>query len=71
MAKKIIPYYMHSDKESNWDYADELGLSDVAQDKFRYTGYEVKFDLEVDTETGQAYAVAFEGQALTTPVKMN
>lgn len=44
--------YLHSNKETNYDQADALGLSEEAQDEFRSALYEVEFDMEI-TEDGK------------------
>lgn len=44
---KKITTYLHSDKESNWSLADEMGLKGEAAENFSYALYEVKFILEV------------------------
>lgn len=52
--KKIIKMYLHSDKESNFELGEEIGLSEKAiQEQFKYALYEVEFDVEVDMETGE------------------
>jgi len=63
--------YLHSSKESMADNGDELGLEGEAMDRFIYTFYEVVFDVEVDTETGEAYATALEGMPLKEKVPIN
>lgn len=46
--------YLHSNKETNYELGkDELELNDKALDNFVYALYEVKFDVEVDTKTGE------------------
>lgn len=51
--------YLHSSKDSNCcdleDVAEKLGItiSDKALHNFCYALYEVEFELEVDTETGE------------------
>ena len=40
--------HLHGDKDSNYDIAQGLGLSEAAQDQFKYALYEVEFDVEVD-----------------------
>ena len=53
--KKVIKMYLHSDKEDNWDLAQELGISEEAyREHFKYTLYEVECEVEVDTETGES-----------------
>lgn len=50
MNTKIIKAYLHSSKESMRELAQESGLSDEAQDEFRYALYEVEFELEVEPD---------------------
>ncbi len=52
--KKEIKMYLYSSKESNYDIGTELGLSAKAMAIFKFALYEVEFDVEVDTETGEA-----------------
>ena len=63
--------YMNRDKDSNYYMGSELGMSEEALRRFAYTGYEVAITVEIDTETGECYAVAFEGSMLEKPVRMN
>lgn len=46
-------YYLHSDKDTNYEIGEKLGLKDRALDNFLYAFYEVCFEIEVDTDTGQ------------------
>ena len=73
MAKVLEKFYMHSSKESNWDLGMSLGIDreSDAMDRFKYTGYEIAFTVEVDTDTGECYAIAVEGTMLEKPVRMN
>lgn len=58
-------FAVFGDKDSNWEQSRELGLSDEAWKTFKYTGYEVVFLVEVDPETGQAFATHVNGTPLT------
>lgn len=51
--KKTIKIYLHSSKDSNYDTAEDLGLSEDAQKTFAYALYEVECEVEVDMETGE------------------
>jgi hypothetical protein len=72
MAKKKIEFYLHGSKDSNYETAldNDYGLSDEALRTFVYTGSEVKFNCELDTETGEVYAYAVEGTPLEKPVRI-
>jgi len=63
--------YLHSDKDSNWSKAEELGIDelDLVMDKFMYSLYEVKFDMELDIDTGKTWIMAVNGMELKEPVK--
>jgi len=60
--------YLHSSKEGMAEVGGELGLKGDAADNFLYTLYEVKFDVEVDTETGEAFATAVNDKALVEKI---
>lgn len=62
-------FYCHSSKESNYEQGEELGLKGEALDNWRYTGYEVAFDIEI-SEDGSTVATHVNGVALVTPVKI-
>lgn len=47
MSPKLTTMYLHGCKESSYETAKELGLSDGAVEKFRHALYEVEFDLEI------------------------
>lgn len=52
MAKTKM--YLHSSKESNYDLAEELGIkSEKALDVFKYSLYEVEFEVDVNKKTGE------------------
>jgi len=63
--------YLHSDKDSNWTKARELGLDDNEKFmyNFAYSLYEIKLEMEVDTETGETWILAINGVKLEEPVK--
>lgn len=72
MANKIqYKAYLHSEKESNWDKATNLGLdeNDKFMDTSLYSLYEVQFDMEVDPETGESWILGIAGVKLEYPVK--
>ena len=62
--------YLHSDKESNYDKAEEFGLDDNKEfmDNFIYSLYEVELNMEVDIETGETWFLGIEGFKLDKPV---
>lgn len=66
-GKQVIKYYLHSDKESNYQYAEELGLDEEASDNFKYFAYEVELEVEVDRETGDAVVLTLDGRKLEPP----
>ena len=53
MAKVKTKMYLHSDKDSNYETGGELKLKGEALRNFAYALYEVEFELEVDTKTGE------------------
>ena len=52
MAKVKTKVYLHSSKEEMLDEGVAAGLCDDALATFMYALYEVEFELEVDTVTG-------------------
>lgn len=84
---KVIKYYFHSNKESNWEnyvpqiWGDEIAEADwdeaslqalpqiKAAKDFRYLGYEVEAEVEVDLDTGQARYLSFSGVPLEHPTE--
>lgn len=60
--------YVHTSKESMGEKGEELGLKDKALDEFAYTGYEIKFEIEVNTKTGDAHALSINGIDLLEPI---
>ena len=69
--KKRYKDYLHADKEGNWRRAEKLGLVEGTEafEYFIYTLYEVGFDMEVDTETGDTFIIAVNGVELKKPIK--
>lgn len=57
----ITKIYLHSDKDTMWDKAKELGLSEDATRMFRYACCEVEVELEVDRKTGEAEIIGVDG----------
>jgi hypothetical protein len=56
-----VKAYLHSSKESTWEYGAELGLSDEAiRGNFLYALSEVEIELEVE-ENGDYKIVAIDG----------
>ena len=53
-------FYVHGDKDSNYEEGTELGLEGEALDKFSYTGYEIGLALEVNPSTGVAMCIGIE-----------
>lgn len=63
MSTQIITTYLHSSKETMREEAAEAGLSEEAQDEFRYALYEVEFELEVN-EHGEYEILRVDGRDL-------
>jgi hypothetical protein len=63
--------YLHGSKEQNYGLASDFGLADNERfvNKFVYSLYEVDFDMDVDTNTGESWIVAVNGVRLENPVK--
>jgi hypothetical protein len=70
VMKKVIKMYLHSSKEDNVDKFVEEFLDgddenyDEVPDKFRYALYEVEFEMEVDSETGDYKILKVNGSEL-------
>ena len=70
VAKPVLPEtvvvkgYLHGSKESDYEQAQEIGLSEQATKEFIGWGYEIEFDLEVNTKTGQTKIIAVNGHPL-------
>ena len=63
--KKVIKYYMHSDKGDNrWKWEDELEQDpdSEAANEFSYCCYEVCLDVEVDLETGKTRVLGIHSE---------
>ena len=63
-SKMIVKGYLHGEKESNYDQAEKIGLSEKSAANFVDWGYEVEFDLEVERETGNTKIIAVDGHKL-------
>lgn len=63
----IATIYLHSDKDSNADLAIKLGLNDEAARMFIYACHEVKVDLDVNPETGEAKIVRVDDREVADP----
>ena len=57
----VVKMYLHGCKESNWDLAEEMELSEEAAGNFAYALLEVEFDVEVNIKTGSTKIVAVDG----------
>jgi hypothetical protein len=68
--RKPIVVYVHGSEDSMYGMGVDLGLEGEALEVFSYTGYEVKFDCEVDTKTGVVYALAVDGTKLEKPTRI-
>ena len=65
--KKQIKMYLHSSKEGNIQYITEeleIELSEEALHNFMYALYEVEFDVELDTDTGDVRILKVNGREL-------
>lgn len=62
-------FFLHGDKESNYDQGKKLGLTEEQMKIFRYTGYEVRCNIVIDT-TGQAWLQRVNGTWLAEGVKI-
>jgi hypothetical protein len=58
-----VNHYLHSDKETNYELGQEIGLSEDALRNFKYCLYEVEFELEVD-ENGEYEILKVDGREL-------
>ena len=67
---KTIKLYVHSDKDSNYELADELGLDEDALENFMYAGYEVKLTIEVYAD-GHSVCTHLDNVELVTPARMS
>ena len=63
MKIKVIDY-LHSSKEGMADTGQQYGLRGEALEKFMYALYEVKFQLEVDTKTGDCTILQVNDRAV-------
>jgi len=61
--------YVHGTKESMYDKGVELGLTGEALDNFKYTGYEVELEIEVNKETGDSTIIAVNDVPLVKGVE--
>jgi len=59
--KTNITAYVHSCKESMLDLGAANGISGEALENFKYALSEVKIEMRVDTETGDAQIVKVNG----------
>jgi len=66
---KTIKYYLHGDRDTNFEIADEIGLSDEATGNFKYCCYELELTLEVN-EDGTAYISAIGEHTLPCKVSV-
>lgn len=56
--------YLYSDKNSNWELGEKLGLSGDALMCFRHALSEVEIEIEVDESTGLSTIIACNGRTL-------
>ena len=62
-----VSRYLHSDKESNLDTAEGLGLDEKAQNEFMYALYEVEFQLEVQADGSYKILKVIDGDNVLIP----
>lgn len=62
-----VSRYLHSDKESNLDTAEGLGLDEKAQNAFMYALYEVEFQLEVQADGSYKILKVIDGDNVLIP----
>ena len=65
--------WLHSSKDDAYEYnkSQALGMDEESDafDNFRYSLYEVEFDMEVDTTTGETKILAVDGIRLEQATK--
>ena len=59
-----ITAYVHSTKESMYDLGKRSGLKGAALDMFMYACLEVKLELEVNEETGEATIIRVDDRTI-------
>jgi len=57
-------YYLHSNKESNYVYAETWGMEEDAQKYFSYAFSEVELSIKVNLKTGEYKILAIDGKKL-------
>jgi hypothetical protein len=62
--------YLHSNKSSQYEDGEELGLKEEALTEFCYAGYEVEIKCNVDIHTGIAYATHLNNIPLEKKVRV-
>lgn len=71
--KKNYKAYLHSRKEDayEWNVSNQLGFDEESDafTNFKYALYEVKLEMEVDMDTGEAWILGIHGVKLEKPVK--
>ena len=73
MAKVRTHLYVHNDKDSNYSKWESIGGDPNSHGarRFAYAAGELTLSVEVDLETGAAYADRIEGQRLNPPLRLN
>jgi hypothetical protein len=67
---KTLSMYMHRDKESNYDLANQIGLDDDATQNFKYMGTELQISIIVQRD-GSTVATHVDGVLLDYAVKLS
>ena len=60
MSALKVAIYLHTDKSSQWEIGESIGLKREALRMFCHACNEVKVDLEVNEETGETKIVAVD-----------
>lgn len=67
MSKVIHNMYLYGDKDTNCEIGYELGLEEDALDNFVHALYEVCFEMETDTDTGESVILKVDGVEIRKP----
>lgn len=59
--------YAHSSKESMWELGEQIGVKEEALPMFKYALTEVRFELEVDINTGNFKILTVDGLPVSHP----
>jgi hypothetical protein len=62
--------YLYGNEDRMFELGHKLKLSEKALEQFNFCCFEVFLDIEVDENTGEAWATHFEGVELKAKVKV-